>query len=136
MNGPKTRPLYNRWFLSNFDKRYEITSNLISVMWAFQKCRLQYFRLIFTKIDHFTNNRPKKRVSLKSLVQIEFGEKLWSQLIKILAFKYQPCEHFIDFFLFSLNWFFEKKLEPKMRFTLSNQSWTSATVVEVRCSKY
>ena len=67
---------------------------LISVARPFRKCGLQYFSLTFAKFDPSTNKRPWKSNSLKSIVEIKFGQKLWSQFFKILAFWYQSRDHF------------------------------------------
>ena len=65
---------------------------LISVRWQFQKYGLQYFRF---KFDWSTNKQPEKKITpFISIVQMKFGQNLWSHFFKISTFWYQPHEHF------------------------------------------
>ena len=55
----------------------------------FQSVCCSSYSLIFAKLDISTNKRYLKRNSLKSKVQIKFGERLWSHFLKVLVFCYQ-----------------------------------------------
>ena len=93
INGSNTRTTWNAWFKLNLKKLNGVTYQSSSIFTSIPSS-FRTFNLIFTKFLFPTINRLLKKNSLKSMVWIKLGQKLWSHEFKIWSFSYQLRDYF------------------------------------------
>ena len=97
------QPLKRNYFILmvkiKFGQKIWILSFQILTFWYqsrdhFKKVDCSPSILTFAKFHHWLIDNPKKGTYFILMVKIKFGQKLWSQFFKILAFSYQSRDHF------------------------------------------